>query len=185
MPPPVRAKKRDDFYRDRRRRKVCAFCADKTVQIDYKEVNRLRRYLSERAKIEPRRKTGHLCRTPARAGRRAQAGPPRRPAPVRAAAPPPVVAGLDRGPAVAPAPRLELTLLIVGLLMLGGGAAAGVVRFAARSRRRRPDRAAADPRLRPAAARGGRRLADLRDHDQQRRGRRLPRAPRGQPAPRA
>ena len=33
-------------------------CADKTVQIDYKEVNRLRRYLSERAKIEPRRKTG-------------------------------------------------------------------------------------------------------------------------------
>ena len=37
---------------------MCAFCADKTVQIDYKEVNRLRRYLSERAKIEPRRKTG-------------------------------------------------------------------------------------------------------------------------------
>ena len=36
-----------------RRRKVCAFCADKTTQIDYKEVNRLRRYLSERAKIEP------------------------------------------------------------------------------------------------------------------------------------
>ena len=50
--------KRDDYYRDRRRRKVCAFCADKTVLIDYKEVNRLRRYLSERAKIEPRRKTG-------------------------------------------------------------------------------------------------------------------------------
>ena len=59
MPPAsARPKKRDDFYRDRRRRKVCAFCADKTVQIDYKEVNRLRRYLSERAKIEPRRKTG-------------------------------------------------------------------------------------------------------------------------------
>src|SRR5215468_7144474 len=56
--PPSRSKKRDDYYRDRRRRKVCAFCADKTVQIDYKEVNRLRRYLSERAKIEPRRKTG-------------------------------------------------------------------------------------------------------------------------------
>ena len=55
---PARSKKRDDYYRDRRRRKVCAFCADKTVQIDYKEVNRLRRYLSERAKIEPRRKTG-------------------------------------------------------------------------------------------------------------------------------
>ena len=56
--PPARSRKRDDFYRDRRRRKVCAFCADKTVVIDYKEVNRLRRYLSERAKIEPRRKTG-------------------------------------------------------------------------------------------------------------------------------
>jgi ribosomal protein S18 len=57
MPPARSSRKRDDFYRDRRRRKVCAFCADKTVQIDYKEVNRLRRYLSERAKIEPRRKT--------------------------------------------------------------------------------------------------------------------------------
>ena len=55
MPP---RKRRDDFYRDRRRRKVCAFCADKSKTIDYKEVNRLRRYISERAKIEPRRKTG-------------------------------------------------------------------------------------------------------------------------------
>ena len=62
--PPSRSssKKRDDMYRDRRRRKVCAFCADKTVQIDYKEINRLRRYLSERAKIEPRRKTGTCAR---------------------------------------------------------------------------------------------------------------------------
>jgi small subunit ribosomal protein S18 len=56
--PSPRARRRDDFYRDRRRRKVCAFCADHSTQIDYKEVNRLRRYLSERAKIEPRRKTG-------------------------------------------------------------------------------------------------------------------------------
>ena len=53
----TRGGKRDDYYRDRLR-KVCTFCADKTVMIDYKEVNRLRRYLSERAKIEPRRKTG-------------------------------------------------------------------------------------------------------------------------------
>ena len=43
---------------------------------------------------------------------------------------------------------------------------------------------AADARLRAAAARGGRRLARLRDHDQQRRGRRLPRAPRREPAAR-
>ena len=37
--PPARSasrSKREDFYRDRRRRKVCSFCADKTVQIDYK-----------------------------------------------------------------------------------------------------------------------------------------------------
>ncbi len=58
MPAPSRSRKRDDMYRDRRRRKVCSFCADKATAIDYKEVNRLRRYLSERAKIEPRRKTG-------------------------------------------------------------------------------------------------------------------------------
>jgi small subunit ribosomal protein S18 len=58
MPAAPRSRRREDFYRDRCRRKVCAFCADKTAQIDYKEVNRLRRYLSERAKIEPRRKTG-------------------------------------------------------------------------------------------------------------------------------
>ena len=58
MPRPYRQEARRLLPRHRRRRKVCAFCADKTAQIDYKEVNRLRRYLSERAKIEPRRKTG-------------------------------------------------------------------------------------------------------------------------------
>ena len=40
------------------RRKVCAFCVDKIDRIDYKDVGRLRRYLSDRGKIEPRRKTG-------------------------------------------------------------------------------------------------------------------------------
>lgn len=40
------------------RRRVCQFCVDKIVEIDYKDVSRLRRYLSDRAKIEPRRKTG-------------------------------------------------------------------------------------------------------------------------------
>ncbi len=45
--------------RDRKpRRKVCAFCADKVEEIDYKDVAKLRRYLSERAKIVPRRVTG-------------------------------------------------------------------------------------------------------------------------------
>ena len=40
------------------RRKVCAFCVDKIDRIDYKDVGRLRRYLSDRGKIEPRRRTG-------------------------------------------------------------------------------------------------------------------------------
>jgi small subunit ribosomal protein S18 len=44
------------------RRKVCAFCVDNVQYIDYKDVGRLRRYLSERAKIEPRRKTGTCAR---------------------------------------------------------------------------------------------------------------------------
>jgi len=42
----------------RSRRKVCAFCADKMETIDYKDVARLRRYMSERGKIVPRRVTG-------------------------------------------------------------------------------------------------------------------------------
>ena len=43
----------------RTRKKVCNFCADKNCQsIDYKEYGKLRRYISERAKILPRRITG-------------------------------------------------------------------------------------------------------------------------------
>jgi small subunit ribosomal protein S18 len=46
-------------YRQTYRRKVCQFCVDRVTYIDYKDVNRLRRYLnSERARIEPRRATG-------------------------------------------------------------------------------------------------------------------------------
>src|SRR5687768_4818101 len=44
------------------RRRVCGFCVDKVEHIDYKDVARLRKYLSERAKIEPRRKTGTCAR---------------------------------------------------------------------------------------------------------------------------
>jgi small subunit ribosomal protein S18 len=40
------------------RRKVCAFCADNIGEVDYKDIGRLRRHLSERGKIEPRRKLG-------------------------------------------------------------------------------------------------------------------------------
>ena len=44
------------------RKKVCSFCVDKLGPIDYKDVPRLRRYLSERAKIVPRRVTGTCAR---------------------------------------------------------------------------------------------------------------------------
>ena len=40
------------------RRKVCAFCVEKVLIIDYKDTSRFRRYISDRYKIEPRRKTG-------------------------------------------------------------------------------------------------------------------------------
>jgi small subunit ribosomal protein S18 len=43
-------------------RKVCAFCVEKIEDIDYKEVARLRRYVSERGKILPRRVTGTCAR---------------------------------------------------------------------------------------------------------------------------
>ena len=42
----------------RKRRKVCQFCVDKATYIDYKDVAKLRRYVSERSKILPRRTTG-------------------------------------------------------------------------------------------------------------------------------
>ena len=44
--------------KNRRRRKVCQFCADTVTFIDYKDTAKLRRFLSERSKILPRRTTG-------------------------------------------------------------------------------------------------------------------------------
>lgn len=40
------------------RRKVCGFCVDNIDEVDYKDIARIRRHLSERGKIEPRRKLG-------------------------------------------------------------------------------------------------------------------------------
>ncbi len=48
------------------RRKVCAFCADKIDDINYKDLARLRRYISDRGKIESRRKTGTCAAWPRR-----------------------------------------------------------------------------------------------------------------------
>ena len=42
----------------RRRRKVCQFCVDKVEHIDYKDTAKLRKYMSDRGKILPRRMTG-------------------------------------------------------------------------------------------------------------------------------
>lgn len=46
----------------RRRKKVCVFCGDKNNTIDYKDTNKLKRYVSERGKILPRRITGNCAK---------------------------------------------------------------------------------------------------------------------------
>lgn len=44
-----------------RRKKVCVFCGKDNV-IDYKDVNKLKKYISERGKILPRRITGNCAK---------------------------------------------------------------------------------------------------------------------------
>ena len=46
----------------RKKRKVCAFCAEKVTEIDYKDIPRLKKFLSERSKILPRRITGSCAK---------------------------------------------------------------------------------------------------------------------------
>ena len=51
--------------RDRNRRprkKVCSFCVDKVELIDYKDAGKLRRYITERGKILPRRISGNCAK---------------------------------------------------------------------------------------------------------------------------
>ena len=43
---------------DKKKRKNCSFCADKVTEIDYKDAQKLRKYLTEAGKILPRRITG-------------------------------------------------------------------------------------------------------------------------------
>ena len=45
-------------FRPKRKKKVCAFCAEMIEVSDYKDAGRLRKFISERAKILPRRVTG-------------------------------------------------------------------------------------------------------------------------------
>lgn len=46
----------------RPRRKVCAFCVDKVEYIDYKDAAKLRRFITERGKILPRRISGNCAK---------------------------------------------------------------------------------------------------------------------------
>ena len=49
----------DSMPRQRKiKKKVCAFCADKALVIDYKEADKLKKFVSEKGKILPRRATG-------------------------------------------------------------------------------------------------------------------------------
>lgn len=55
---------RDDPFGMRRRggkRKVCRFCADAELKIDYKDANQLRYFVSDRGKIVPRRISGNCA----------------------------------------------------------------------------------------------------------------------------
>jgi small subunit ribosomal protein S18 len=56
-------KKRAAAKKERRpKRKSCTFCADHVTEINYKDVGRLRKYISERGKILPRRISGNCAK---------------------------------------------------------------------------------------------------------------------------
>lgn len=44
------------------RKKVCAFCVEKVESIDYKDIGRLRKFITERGKILPRRISGNCAK---------------------------------------------------------------------------------------------------------------------------
>ena len=52
------AKEGKKFVKRIPRKKVCAFCQEKMEAIDYKDINRLKKYIAEGGKILPRRMTG-------------------------------------------------------------------------------------------------------------------------------
>ncbi len=52
----------DRKKRGRRKKRVCAFCADKNSNIDYKDINKIKRFVSERGKILPRRVSGNCAK---------------------------------------------------------------------------------------------------------------------------
>ncbi len=58
MTPNTSSDKSSTFQKPHKRKKVCQFCVEKAEFIDYKDTVKLRKFLSERSKILPRRTTG-------------------------------------------------------------------------------------------------------------------------------
>ena len=56
--PVVEADDKSKKVRRQPKKKVCAFCVEKATEIDYKDVSKLKRYITEKGKIMPRRTTG-------------------------------------------------------------------------------------------------------------------------------
>ena len=48
--------------RGRKKKRVCMLCTDKIAHVDYKDIPRLRKFVSERGKILPRRVTGNCAK---------------------------------------------------------------------------------------------------------------------------
>lgn len=48
--------------RYRPRKRVCSFCADKVEKINYKDINKLKKYITDRGKIMPRRMSGNCSK---------------------------------------------------------------------------------------------------------------------------
>ena len=66
MPPRIMRKRtekrRDTPFLRRGPRKTCRFCSERVHEVDYKEINRIARYVTERGKIIPSRLTGTCAR---------------------------------------------------------------------------------------------------------------------------
>ena len=60
---PAKPKLKRGAVKDRRpKKKTCNFCAEKAIDVNYKDVMRLRKYISERGKILPRRISGNCAK---------------------------------------------------------------------------------------------------------------------------
>jgi small subunit ribosomal protein S18 len=57
-----RSDKKGGMKMRRAKKKICSFCMDKSEFIDYKDINKLRKYVTERGKILPRRISGNCAK---------------------------------------------------------------------------------------------------------------------------